>query len=145
MALYEDLKINNLRTGKQRINGVGGTVIWENVSFTVGSEAGNVINVAGQLKDGNGNSCKEAVAFYVYVSDAAGGAVAGTAPDGGAAIGTDGTKIDTFTADKSYLIKSDSDGAFDLDVTESGAANFYVNAVQPSSGKIISSDVLAFT
>jgi hypothetical protein len=145
MALLQDVKIGEMRVNKLRAKGVDGTVAWQNIDFTVGTESEDVVNVLVQLKDGNDNDCEEAVSVMAYVSDTAGGAVAASAPDGGAAIGTEGTKIDTFTANKSYLFKTNSTGAFDVDVTESGTDTFYFNVVNPLTGEIESSAVLTFT
>ncbi len=145
MADRQDAKDGTLRTNKFTVKGIGGTVAWQNIGFTVGAESNNVVNVAIQLKDGDGNNLLVSVSVHVYISDTAGGAVAATAPDGGAAVGTNGTKIDTITADKSYIFKTDSNGQLDIDVTESGTDTFYLNVINPLTGEIESSTVLTFT
>lgn len=65
-------------------------------SFVIGAEGGNVINVAVQLKDGNGADLAVRGKVRAYLSDDANGdSVTATAPDGGIAIGTDGVFIGT--------------------------------------------------
>ena len=61
-------------------------------TFTIGTEAADVINVGIQLTDrDNGNEISERVAVMYYLADdVAGDTPSGTAPDGGIAIGTDG-------------------------------------------------------
>lgn len=71
----------------------------------VAAEAANAINVAIQLKDGNGQDRTERTAVMAYLSDDANGdSVAGTAPDT-VAIGTDGLMME-LVADKVFLLVS---------------------------------------
>lgn len=110
--------------------------------FTVGTEAADVINVAVQFKDrDNGNELGSRVAIPMYLSDDANGdSVAGTAPSGGIAIGTDGLFIE-WTADKAGLAVSESDGDFDIDITEAGADTWYLVAVMPDGSLEVSAAI----
>ena len=112
-------------------------------TFTVGSESGNVINVAVQLNDRDGNALAQRANVYAYLSDDANGdSITATAPDGGVAIGTDGV-LDAVTADKSFRLTSESDGDIDIDITESGAATWYLVVVLPD-GTLAVSDAITF-
>lgn len=114
------------------------------IEFTVGAEGvGDVVNVAGQVVDANGDPVTQPYGFYMWLSDAAGGALAAAGPSGGGAIGTDGIILEEFTADKSYQVLSDATGAFDIDFTEAGALTLYLNALLPD-GTIVSSTVLTW-
>jgi len=107
-------------------------------SFVVGSEAGNVINVAIQLKDADGEDLAARANVYAYLSDDANGdSIAGTAPDGGVAIGTDGI-ADPITAGKSFRLGSEADGDIDLNITESGADTWYLVVVLPDGSLKVS-------
>lgn len=114
-------------------------------TLTVGAEAANVVNVAGQMVDINGTAVAAVQVVHVFISDASTGiGVAATAPDGGVAIGTDGTILVAEVAGKVVLLQTDADGAFDIDVTESGSDAFYTAVVLPN-GKMSVSAVMTFT
>lgn len=111
--------------------------------MTVGTEAANAINVAIQFVDrDNGNELGERVAVNWYLSSDANGDAVATAPDGGAAIGTDGVLIE-WTANLSGLLISESDGDADVTLTESGAGTWYLVLVMPD-GKLVVSDAITF-
>ena len=111
-------------------------------SITVGAEAGNVINVAVQLQDMNGNALANRASVLAYLSDDANGdSVAGTAPDT-VAIGTDGLAI-PLVAGKCFLLTSEADGDIDINVTEDGADTWYLVLVLPH-GPIVVSDAITF-
>lgn len=96
-------------------------------TITPGAQAGDVINVTVQLNDVQSNAIAASKVVYAYLSDDSGGdGLAATAPDGGVAIGTDGTIIEALTADKSWMIWTESDGQLDLDIEESGADTWYL-------------------
>lgn len=96
-------------------------------TITPGAQAGDVINVTVQLNDVQSNAIAASKVVYAYLSDDSGGdGLAETAPDGGVAIGTDGTIIEALTADKSWMIWTESDGQLDLDIEESGADTWYL-------------------
>lgn len=106
--------------------GVLGSVTW-----AVGVEATNVINVTGQAKDEAGNDMAEIVAFpWYFSSDAAGADPLTTAHDGGSAIGTDGALIES-VANLSGLAITEADGDIDISITDAGAFTAYLVGVMP--------------
>ena len=112
------------------------------VSFTIGAEAANVINVGIQLKD-KGLDVAERVSVLAYLSDDANGdSVAGTAPTS-VAIGTDGVAI-PLVAGKCFLLTSEADGDIDIDITLSaGADTWYLVIVLPD-GRLVPSGAITF-
>lgn len=99
-------------------------------TFTIGAEAGDVINVLCSLNDSKGNAIAANKVVYVYLSDSAtGDGLIGTAPSGGTAIGTDGTLLEAHTATKSWMVWTEADGDFDINITEAGAKTLYVCVV----------------
>jgi hypothetical protein len=105
------------------------------VDFTVGAEAGNVINVGVKLNT--------AGSVFAYISDNADGStVAGTAPDT-VAIGTDGLAI-PLVAGKAFQLVSEADGDIDINITEVGADTWYLVVVL-STGEIRVSGAITFT
>lgn len=113
------------------------------VEFTVGAEDNDSINVALQVVDANGDDVEEVYSLDAWLSDDAGGAIAGTAPDGDVAIGTDGTIVEEYTADTSFHLLTEDDGDLDLDIGESGADTWYLNVRLPD-GRIATSDAITF-
>ncbi|MFA5636513.1 MAG: hypothetical protein WC977_11500 [Anaerovoracaceae bacterium] len=112
--------------------------------FTVGAQASTTINVAIQLNDANGAALATRGAVMAYISDDANGdSIAATAPGGGWAIGTDGLLI-PIVANKAAMLVSESDGAIDINVIESGTDDFYVIVILPN-GKLVASGKLAFS
>ncbi|MCB1463254.1 MAG: hypothetical protein KDJ90_12705 [Nitratireductor sp.] len=111
--------------------------------ITVGAEAGNAINVAIQLKDSAGDDLAVRGSLMAYLSDDANGdSIAGTAPDGNVAVGTDGLLI-PIVADKAFWLTSEADGDIDLNVGESGADTWYLILVLPD-GTLVASDAITF-
>lgn len=113
------------------------------VEFTVGAEAADVINVALQVVDGNGDDVEEAYSFLAWLSDTAGAAPTTTAPSGGVAIGTDGVILIEHTAEILFELLSEADGDIDLDITEIGVDTWFLNVRLPD-GSIVSSDAITF-
>jgi hypothetical protein len=113
-------------------------------SFVIGAEAGNVINVAVQLKDSAAVDLAVRGAVVAYLSDDANGdSVAAAAPDGGVAIGADGVAI-PLVADKAFQLVSEADGNIDLDITHAaGAKTLYLVLVMPD-GRLVASDAITF-
>ena len=113
-------------------------------TFTIGAEAANVINVAGQLIDTSGNALTGRASVFVYLSDDQNGdSVASTAE--GWAIGTDGTLLISDASNQASLLLSEVDGDFDIDITETtGADTYYMVVILPSGRKVIS-DPIIFT
>lgn len=111
-------------------------------TIVVGAEAGNVINVAIQLKDSAGADLAVRGSVLAYISDDANGdSVAGTAPDT-VAIGTDGLAI-PLIAGKAFLLVSEADGDIDIDITEDGADTWYLILKMPD-GRLVASDAITF-
>lgn len=150
MALTQMAEIGGPKEIKDYLRGtlkskVDANEIAVDVTFTVGAEAANVVNVAAQLVDSDGNSVEAIHVLQVYISDAATGiGVCATAPNGGIAIGTDGVILGEDVANKIEIIQTDATGAFDIDVTESGSDVFYTAVVLPN-GQIAVSDAMTFT
>lgn len=111
--------------------------------ITVGAENTNVINVGVQLNDGNGDAMTTASWVMWYLADdAAGDTPSGTAPNGGVAVGTDGTIIE-WAANLSGIAISEADGDIDLDLTDSGTPTFYLVVLLPSGERVVS-DAITF-
>lgn len=115
---------------------------FDGVTYTIGDEADNVINVGMQLTLGDVPLAERASCFAYLSDDANGDSVAGTAPDGNVAIGTDGVLIPV-VADKAFHLISEADGDIDLDVGESAADTWYL-CTQLPTGSIVCSDAIAF-
>lgn len=114
----------------------------DGVTFTIGAEGGNSINVGLQLTL-KGEDVAEQVTVDAYLSDDSdGSSIAATAPDGNVAIGTDGVLI-PIVADKAFKLVSESDGDIDLDIGESAADTFYLVVVLPNGQQVIS-DAITF-
>lgn len=112
-------------------------------TLTVGTQAGDVINVAIQLTDAEGNNLAARASVFAYLSDDANGdSIAGTAPSGGWAIGTDGLLIPVVAGKAAHLV-SESDGDIDVSITEAGADTWYMILVDPT-GRLIASGAITF-
>ena len=117
-------------------NAIGFAVI------TIGVEAGDVINVAIQLKDARYEDLAVRASVFAYISDdAEGDDVAVTAPDT-VAIGTDGVAIPLVTG-KAFQLVSEVDGDIDINITENGVDTWYLNIVMPD-GSIVTSPAITF-
>lgn len=103
------------------------------VTFTVGAEAADVINVAVQMKAAKA----QAMSFYL-ADDAAGLTPSASAPAGGIAIGTDGALIEN-VANLSGMVITEATGAFDIDLTNATTApTFYLVVVLPGGNLAVS-------
>lgn len=112
-------------------------------AFVIGSEAGNVINVAIQAKDVGDVDLAARGFMYAYLSDDANGdSLAATAPDGGWAIGTDGV-LHEMIAGKAAVLITEADGDVDINITETGAATWYLILVMPR-GDLVASGAITF-
>lgn len=121
---------------------VNGEIDQLDVTFVVGAEAGNVINVGIQLNKPDGSALDRRQAVLMYLSDDANGDTLATTPDGGFAIGTDGLAIEVLANQAAWLI-AEADGDVDVDINESGAATFYMVVVKPD-GRLAVSDAITF-
>jgi len=112
--------------------------------FVIGSEAGNAINVGVQLNDAAGAPLAVRGSVFAYLSDDANGdTLAGTAPSGGVAIGTDGLAI-PLVAGKAFQLVSEADGDIDINITEAGADTWYLVLVMPD-GRRVASGAITFS
>lgn len=108
-------------------------------TITVGAEATNVVNVAVQLTDANGDNIAYAATFLAYLSDASTGLdVSAAGPDGGVAVGTDGDIVVALTASIALLLQTEADGNVDLDWTDAGAMTKYLVVVLPNGKHVVS-------
>jgi hypothetical protein len=108
-----------------------GAVAAHSVTFTVGTETTNTINLAMQLKDANGASIGEKCAVDFYLSDSSVGVgVTATAPTGNFAIGTNGTQLTIITGKYAKLV-STAAGLVDVTLTETGTPTFYPVVIFP--------------
>lgn len=123
---------------------VGGFAVPDSATITVGADAGTTAAVTIQLLDGAGDEIATRAGVFAYLSDDANGdSIAGTAPSGGVAIGTDGLAIPV-VAGKAFYLVSEADGDIDLVVTEAGADVWYLILVMPS-GELVASGAITFT
>jgi len=114
-------------------------------TFTVGAEAANIINVAVQLKDSAGTNLAARHMVHAWLSDAIAGAppAADDTPDGGVAIGANGTIIEAgHLQDYYWEIVSSATGAFDIDITHSAVHTYYLNVEY--QGQVYTTDAIAF-
>lgn len=110
-------------------------------SFTIGTEAVNVINVGIQLKNADGADLAVRSSVFAYLSDDANGdSIIATAHSGGAAIGTDGLAI-PLVANKAFMLTSESDGDIDINITETGTKTAYLILRMPN-GKLVASTAI---
>lgn len=109
--------------------------------FTIGAEADDVINVAIQLKDHQGNNLQQRCCIGWYLSSDANGDALASAPDT-VAIGTDGLLIEEL-ADQSGKVICEADGDIDINIGKSGAATYYLVLVMPD-GSLVVSDAITF-
>ena len=109
-----------------------------NCSFTVGAEAANVINVAVQVQDEEGNDVSGRYAIELLLLDDADGDAFNTDNYTTIAIGTDGALVE-IVADKVLRVITESDGDVDIDITlASGAATSYLAMVKPDGTLAVS-------
>lgn len=112
------------------------------ISWVVGDEDTNAIEVSGQIADLGGAALEAQYMLEVYMADDADGTPSATAPDGGVAVSV-GSEVSAIEAGLHLSIKTDATGAFEITVTESSATSFWL-AVKLPSGKVIMSPELAF-
>ena len=116
---------------------------WD-ASFTVGSESGNAVAVAIQLKDFAGNDLAVPASVTSYLaSDSAGLDVKASSVTTETAAGTDGS-LAVLAAGQVYQLTSETDGDIDITITDSTADTYYVVVVLPN-GKLAVSAVATFT
>lgn len=120
------------------------TAISKNISgvtFTIGAEAANVINVGLQIEGpSQGEAFDGTGGVILWLSDDTAGQTLATAPDT-VAIGTDGTLVTIGT--NLYFAICEVDGDIDIDITETLADTFYMNVLMPN-GEVITSGAITF-
>ena len=114
-------------------------------TFTISVEAGNVINVAVQLKADADTDISALQSVTAFLSDNVTGiGVAGTAPNLGVSIGTDGSIIAQVSTNKVFNVQCSADGKFDVDISSNQTPTFYLVIVF-KDGRQAVSGAIAFT
>lgn len=113
------------------------------VTFVIGAEGSNIINVGLQLNDLAGNALAVIGNVFAYLSDASTGiAISAAAPDGSVAIGTDGAIILEHVTDLAWDLQSEADGDIDLDINDvTGTPTWYLVVVMPSGLQVVSTAI----
>ena len=97
------------------------------VSWTVGTESGNAITVAAQLKDFAGNDLTVPASLLMYLaSDSAGLNIKSSTVTTETAIGTDGS-LAVLLAGQVYQVTSEADGDIDISISTGGATTVLAN------------------
>lgn len=110
-------------------------------TFVIGDEAAQGITVEVTLNDAKGEALSEVGYIKWWLSDAAGGAVTGTAPDG-AITYVKGAQMLEHTAKSFEDAITNATGELDLKWIESGAGTWYLNIML--GGKVFSSGAITF-
>ncbi len=110
-------------------------------TIALGAEASHAIVATITLKDLAGTTKAAVSRATVWISDTAGAAPSGTAPNGATSI-TTGTQLKEVTTKVLFDVLSNSSGVIAVTVTNTTALNFYVNVAY--GGVVVSSAVLAF-
>lgn len=95
-------------------------------SITISDEATNVVTATIQIQDAKGESLADQVYIELILSDAAAGALTGTAPDGAVAAST-GTIVASHTAKTHILVLTNAAGLAVVTYTETGSLVRYMN------------------
>lgn len=105
---------------------------FSSVTWTVGAEATNVIKVTGVLKSPHGRALAAATPLRVWLTqNATTKIVAPVAPSGTVVIAAKGAIIVSPTAKLVHDIVTNASGEFDFNITEAGAATWYMVAQLP--------------
>jgi hypothetical protein len=111
-------------------------------SFTIGTEAANIINVAVQLKDADAVNLAAIKSLRIYLSDnTTGNNFIATAPSGTVVIGTNGALYDVGGNKKVFQVITNSSAQFDINITEAGVKTLYLVLVLPNGALKISSAI----
>ncbi|KKL69985.1 hypothetical protein LCGC14_2109420 [marine sediment metagenome] len=113
------------------------------VEFVVGAEGSNIINVALQVVDSEGQALALQLALMAWLSDTEAAAMTLTAPSVGASIGTNGVIVHAPVTDTLFYLLTDTDGALDLDIEEALVDTWYLNVRLPG-GEVVSSAAITF-
>jgi len=113
----------------------------EHAEITVGTEAGNVINVSIQLQTAKRANLAVRTSLFAYLSDDANGdSIIASAHSTGWAIGTNGVLIPV-VANKAAHLVSEANGLIDVSITEAGAKTAYRIVVLPDGSLIASAAI----
>lgn len=113
------------------------------VTFTIGAEGSDAINVAMQFTDHDGDDMAVPCQALVYTSSDSAGQALRNPPATDTTVGTDGTILVTHGTRNVKLCVSEADGDLDLTITDaSGAQTYYLNVC--FGGRIFTSSVITF-
>lgn len=110
------------------------------VNFTIGIEAANVIRVSAQLLNPNQQNFGAYGAVKFWLSNHATNGSIATVSSGGIAAGANGNVVEDI-ADLSGFLFTNSDGAVDIDITETATPTFYLYVLLPSGQVVISGPI----
>lgn len=116
---------------------------WLLAAFTIAAKSGSTIKVTVQTQDANGQNVKQSVSLKAYLATLATGQVLATAPSGNVAIAAKGVILDNQGSGQVIDVVTNSSGVFDLNIINSGSANYYMILCAPD-GSIVASPVIAF-
>ena len=117
---------------------------WNDITFTIGSESGNVITVKCEVL-GYSSALKLPIVFDAYLSEASDGeGMTGTALSGDWADGGDGSLFFQISSGKYARWQTNDSGSCQIAMTHSGARNVYLVILLPN-GLLSVSAVIAFT
>lgn len=137
-ATESNVDVQLVQTGIEQAEQVGG------VTYTIGTEAANVIIVACQLTDENGVALAVAGNVRQYVSSVSTGLDYEASPPDAVAISTNGSLYksggDSLTE---WSVTSEANGLIGISITHSGADTFYLVTVLPN-GRIVVSGAITF-
>ena len=123
------------RVGQMLFRRSGGV---DNVTFVIGAEAANVINVGLQCVDENGDDCAVRTGLMITLFADADGDSINAQDYTTIAVGTDGW-LTELIADKHIIAGTEADGDLDIDITlSSGAATSFLGVLLPGGKWIIS-------
>lgn len=112
------------------------------VTFVIGAEAADIINVGLQLTDAAGVDLAVIGNVFAFLSDSStGDSIAATAPATSVAIGTDGAIVVEHTAKLAWTLQSETDGDIDIDITETGTDTWYLVVVLPDGTQVVSTAI----
>lgn len=113
------------------------------VTFTIGSESSDTINVAVQVEQQD-QSLSERTSFLAYLSDDSNGDGVASAPSSGTTAGSNGEILAEITTDVVFLLKTNASGSVDIDINDTGTPTFHLVVVEPD-GSLSVSDAITFS
>lgn len=127
---------------RQSLSGFAGTGNTpHSATFTVGSEATDVITVAVQVNDITGTALTSRAMVFGYLASDANGDTVATATSGGLAAGTDGTLIEVVNNVAFHAI-TEADGDLDVAITHNSTGTYYL--VLNIAGRMYVSGAITF-